>query len=99
MRTFAELELDPQLLMALDDIGFERPTAIQADVIPHGMDGRDVLASAPTGTGKTAAFVGASTDGNLRTVLVEPSSNVSSFKEVAKTAKNILSKPTDVSTT
>ncbi|MEZ8143699.1 ATP-dependent RNA helicase SrmB [Enterovibrio norvegicus FF-33] len=57
MRTFAELELDPKLLMALDDIGFERPTAIQADVIPHGMDGRDVLASAPTGTGKTAAFV------------------------------------------
>ncbi|MDD1794152.1 ATP-dependent RNA helicase SrmB [Enterovibrio makurazakiensis] len=57
MRTFAELELDPQLLLALDDIGFERPTAIQADVIPHGMDGRDVLASAPTGTGKTAAFV------------------------------------------
>ncbi len=57
MRTFAELELDPQLLQALDDMGFERPTAIQAGVIPHGMDGRDILASAPTGTGKTAAFV------------------------------------------
>ncbi|USH02012.1 ATP-dependent RNA helicase SrmB [Grimontia kaedaensis] len=57
MRTFAELELDPQLLQALDDMSFERPTAIQAGVIPHGMDGRDILASAPTGTGKTAAFV------------------------------------------
>lgn len=57
MRTFAELELSHQLLQALDDLNFERPTAIQADVIPHGMDGRDILASAPTGTGKTAAFV------------------------------------------
>ncbi|MGF1707997.1 ATP-dependent RNA helicase SrmB [Enterovibrio baiacu] len=57
MRTFAELELDPQLLLALDEMGFERPTAIQADVIPHGMDGRDIMASAPTGTGKTAAFL------------------------------------------
>ena len=57
MRTFAELELDPELLLALDEMGFERPTAIQAGVIPHGMDGRDVLASAPTGTGKTGAFV------------------------------------------
>ena len=49
--------------------------------------------------GKTAAFVGASTDGNCKTVLVDPSSNISSFKEVAKTAKNILSNPTEVSTT
>lgn len=57
MRTFAELELNPQLLLAVEEIGFERPTAIQAGVIPHGMDGRDILASAPTGTGKTAAFV------------------------------------------
>ncbi len=57
MRTFAELELNPQLLQAVKEIGFERPTAIQAGVIPHGMDGRDILASAPTGTGKTAAFV------------------------------------------
>lgn len=57
VRSFAELELDPELLLALDEMGFERPTAIQAGVIPHGMDGRDVLASAPTGTGKTAAFV------------------------------------------
>lgn len=57
MRTFAELELSPQLLQALDEMNFERPTAIQADVIPHGMDGRDILASAPTGTGKSAAFI------------------------------------------
>lgn len=57
VRTFAELELDPQLLLALDEIGYQRPTLIQSEVIPHGMDGRDILASAPTGTGKTAAFL------------------------------------------
>ncbi|MNE87418.1 hypothetical protein D3C80_1846190 [compost metagenome] len=49
--------------------------------------------------GNTAALVGAKTAGNFKTVLVEPSSNVSSFNEVAKTAKNIRSKPTEVSTT
>ncbi len=57
MRTFAELDLSPQLLLAIEEMGFERPTVIQEEVIPHGMDGRDILASAPTGTGKTAAFV------------------------------------------
>ncbi|OOE90087.1 ATP-dependent RNA helicase SrmB [Salinivibrio sp. MA351] len=57
MRSFAELELDPELLSALDDMGYQRPTLIQSEVIPHGMDGRDILASAPTGTGKTTAFL------------------------------------------
>ena len=49
--------------------------------------------------GKTAAFVGAKTEGNCKTVLVEPSSKVSSFRDVANTDKNILSNPTEVSTT
>ncbi|UJF19666.1 ATP-dependent RNA helicase SrmB [Vibrio sp. SS-MA-C1-2] len=57
MREFADLELDPLLLKAIEDIGFSRPTAVQAETIPYAMDGRDILASAPTGTGKTAAFV------------------------------------------
>jgi ATP-dependent RNA helicase SrmB len=57
VRSFAELELDPELLSALDDMGYQRPTLIQSEVIPHGMDGRDILASAPTGTGKTTAFL------------------------------------------
>jgi ATP-dependent RNA helicase SrmB len=38
-------------------MGFETPTSIQELVIPHALDGRDILASAPTGTGKTAAFL------------------------------------------
>lgn len=55
--TFSELELDESLLEALQDKGFTRPTAIQAAAIPPALDGRDVLGSAPTGTGKTAAYL------------------------------------------
>lgn len=54
---FSALELDQPLLDALSDKGYQRPTAIQAAAIPAAMDGRDVLGSAPTGTGKTAAFL------------------------------------------
>jgi len=55
--TFSELELDESLLEALQDKGFTRPTAIQAEAIPPALEGRDVLGSAPTGTGKTAAYL------------------------------------------
>lgn len=54
---FSELELDERLIIALHDKGYDRPTAIQAEAIPPAMNGRDVLGSAPTGTGKTAAFL------------------------------------------
>ena len=57
MRDFSELELDSELLQAIEEIGYDRPTAVQAEAIPHALEGRDVLASAPTGTGKTAAFL------------------------------------------
>lgn len=56
IKTFADLELDPNLLHSIEEMGFERPTKIQAEAIPAALDGNDVLASAPTGTGKTAAF-------------------------------------------
>ncbi|GFD81416.1 ATP-dependent RNA helicase SrmB [Tenacibaculum sp. KUL118] len=55
--TFEELELDEALCHAVADMGFETPTSIQELVIPQALDGRDILASAPTGTGKTAAFL------------------------------------------
>ncbi len=55
--TFSELELDESLLEALQDKGFTRPPAIQAEAIPPALEGRDVLGSAPTGTGKTAAYL------------------------------------------
>lgn len=55
--TFPELELDEKLLEALAAKGFTRPTAIQVAAIPPALDGRDILGSAPTGTGKTAAYL------------------------------------------
>ena len=55
--SFESLELDPVLLRAVEELGFNRPTTIQSQVIPVAMEGRDVMASAPTGTGKTAAFL------------------------------------------
>lgn len=56
IKTFADLELDQNIVEAIEELGFTRPTQIQAEAIPQALDGRDVLASAPTGTGKTAAF-------------------------------------------
>jgi len=54
---FTTLGLHPDLLRGVSALGFTRPTPIQADAIPPALAGRDVLASAMTGSGKTAAFV------------------------------------------
>ncbi len=54
---FSVLNLHPSLLRAIKDLGFVRPTGIQADAIPPAMEGRDVLACAQTGSGKTASFL------------------------------------------
>ncbi|MEO5580709.1 MAG: DEAD/DEAH box helicase [Gemmatimonadaceae bacterium] len=54
---FSTLHLDRSLLTGLKELGFTRPTPIQADAIPPAMQGRDVLACASTGSGKTAAFL------------------------------------------
>ena len=54
---FEEFDLSPELLKALEKKGYTRPTAIQLEAIPAAMEERDVLGSAPTGTGKTAAFL------------------------------------------
>ncbi|WP_430457364.1 ATP-dependent RNA helicase SrmB [Rheinheimera sp.] len=54
---FADFDLDPALARALTEAGFEKPTTIQQQAIPVGLEGRDILASAPTGTGKTLAFL------------------------------------------
>ncbi len=53
---FAALGLPAPLLQALEDVGYEAPTPIQAAIIPHLLEGADVLGQAQTGTGKTAAF-------------------------------------------
>ncbi|HEV2064394.1 MAG TPA: DEAD/DEAH box helicase [Thermoanaerobaculia bacterium] len=54
---FSTFKLDPALLRGVKDLGFQRPTPIQSDAIPPAVEGRDVLACAMTGSGKTAAFV------------------------------------------
>ena len=54
---FTDLGLHPSLLQGLKDLGFSRPTPIQADAIPLAMAGQDLLACAMTGSGKTAAFL------------------------------------------
>ncbi len=54
--TFESLGLSPEMLKALEKKGYGYPTTIQAEAIPHFMQWRDVIAKAPTGTGKTFAF-------------------------------------------
>jgi len=56
MENFDSLELPPQLKAALVKMGFDKPTPIQAQAIEPAMQGRDILGSAATGTGKTGAF-------------------------------------------
>jgi len=56
MTKFSDLNLNPKVLKAIDEAGYETPTPIQADAIPHALEGRDVLGIAQTGTGKTASF-------------------------------------------
>jgi ATP-dependent RNA helicase RhlE len=55
--SFTSFNLHPDLLRGVDQMGFTVPTAIQKDAIPPAMEGRDVLACAMTGSGKTAAFL------------------------------------------
>ena len=54
---FTQLNLNPALLKAIKELGFVRPTQIQAEAIPPAVKGRDVIACAQTGSGKTAAFL------------------------------------------
>lgn len=54
--SFRALQLAKPLLAVLDELGYETPTPIQAQAIPHLLKGLDLLGHAPTGTGKTAAF-------------------------------------------
>src|SRR5690349_8952135 len=56
MTTFADLRLDPVILEAIHDVGYEAPSPIQEEAIPPLLEGRDVIGQAQTGSGKTAAF-------------------------------------------
>jgi ATP-dependent RNA helicase RhlE len=54
---FSALKLHPTLIRGVEDLSFTKPTPIQSQAIPHAMEGRDLLACAATGSGKTAAFL------------------------------------------
>ncbi|WP_046210004.1 DEAD/DEAH box helicase [Phaeobacter italicus] len=56
MTKFSDLNLNPKVLKAIEEAGYESPTPIQAGAIPPALEGRDVLGIAQTGTGKTASF-------------------------------------------
>lgn len=56
MKNFESLGLHSDLLRSINKMGYEKPTPIQAQAIPIALDGRDIMGSAQTGTGKTAAF-------------------------------------------
>jgi ATP-dependent RNA helicase DeaD len=56
MTTFADLGLSETTLQALQDVGYEKPSPIQEQAIPHMLEGKDVIGQAQTGSGKTAAF-------------------------------------------
>src|SRR6202012_1254323 len=55
--SFSTFNLDSKINQLLQEIGYETPTPVQQQAIPIILEGRDVLASAQTGTGKTAAFM------------------------------------------
>lgn len=76
--SFSDLNLHPKVLQAIDSMGFEEPSQIQAESIPVILDGHDVIGQAQTGTGKTLAF-GApmlskinSVDKNISTLILTP---------------------------
>ena len=54
--TFKELGIAPEILKAVEDMGFEEPSPIQKAAIPIAITGKDLIGQAQTGTGKTAAF-------------------------------------------
>jgi ATP-dependent RNA helicase DeaD len=56
MKKFSDLNVDSEIVKALDDIGFTEMTDIQLKVIPPALEGKDIIAQAMTGSGKTAAF-------------------------------------------
>ena len=57
--TFEEFNFHPDIMKGIRDMRYEVPTPIQEQSIPPAMEGKDVIANAQTGSGKTAAFTGA----------------------------------------
>lgn len=84
MNTFS-FNLHPAIVRGIEDLGFTEPTPIQRDAVPPALEGRDVLACAMTGSGKTAAFVlpilqqmAGSRGGRTRALIVTPTRELAS---------------------
>ena len=82
---FSELNFHPAIERGINDLGFSEPTPIQRDAVPPALDGRDVLACAMTGSGKTAAFVlpilqqmAGTQGGRTRALIVTPTRELAS---------------------
>ncbi len=82
---FSNFNFHPAIQRGIDDMGFTEPTPIQRDAIPPATDGRDVLACAMTGSGKTAAFVlpilqrmAGSSGGRTRALILTPTRELAS---------------------
>ncbi|MBD3648019.1 MAG: DEAD/DEAH box helicase, partial [Pseudomonadales bacterium] len=69
---FASFDLPEPLIQAIQEIGFTTCTPVQREVLPYALDGRDVIAQAQTGTGKTAAFLISTITWHLENPEVEP---------------------------
>jgi ATP-dependent RNA helicase RhlE len=98
---FVDLGLEPFIAAATDALGYEQPTPIQSEAIPIVLSGRDVIGSAQTGTGKTAAFAlpilqKLRAHGDLRCLVLEPTRELASQVEEACRS---YSKFTNLSTT
>ncbi len=76
---FAELDLPEELNRAILDLGFESCTPVQKSVLPHALDGKDIIAQAQTGTGKTAAFLISVITYHLENPEIEPRPNGTPF--------------------
>jgi ATP-dependent RNA helicase RhlE len=82
---FSNFNFHPAIQRGIDDLGFTEPTVIQRDAVPPAVEGRDVLACAMTGSGKTAAFVlpilqqmAGSRGGRTRALIVTPTRELAS---------------------
>ncbi len=81
VESFDELGLSAPILESIKEVGFEHPTPIQAAVIPPALQGRDIIALAQTGSGKTAAFVIPLAErlqhgGGLRALIISPTREI-----------------------
>jgi ATP-dependent RNA helicase RhlB len=86
---FEKLYLPQELLRAIDDLGFRECTKIQKEVLPHSLDGKDIIGKAQTGTGKTAAFLITSITYHIENPEIEPRSNGTPFALVVAPTREL----------